>query len=100
MRSGGRSRLDRIASTVDGLRALARELEPQREGPPATDDFERRWRFTVSQRRELKRLLSTHRTLGRVPEPGELDGVGSAREAIATLSRSAIERARERRGYA
>ena len=52
------SRLDRIVSTLDGLRALSRELEPQRAAAPATDDFERRWRFTVSQRRELVRLLS------------------------------------------
>lgn len=94
------SRLDRIESTLDGLRALARELEPHREGAPATDDFERRWRFTVSQRRELERLLSAHRTLGRVPGPDELGDARTAREALAALSRSAIERARERRGYA
>lgn len=69
--------LDRL---LDSLRGLSDELAGRRPQTPGLADFVARWRFTVTERRQLERLLSRLAVL----EPGvELRPEGFAAAAAA-----------------
>ncbi len=51
------ARLTEIDAVVEATAALARELSPLSADPPGLDALLERWRFTVSERRRLLRLL-------------------------------------------
>jgi hypothetical protein len=63
------SRLDLLDAMVEHYRVLATQLEPERGErlDALVNDYRKRWRFTTSETRRLRRLLSRWETL----EPGE-----------------------------
>ncbi len=69
--------LPAVEAVVEACRPLSCELRRQGAEPPELDACLERWHFTVTERRELRRLLRRRRTL--VPEqPLPLDGLAAS----------------------
>ncbi len=67
------------------LDALAAELAARTAVPDGFDDFLKCWHFTVTQSRQLERLLRRLATLGRPAGPRGFDGAKSAAAVLAGL---------------
>jgi hypothetical protein len=80
--------LDDIGSVADAVSDVAAVLERREEPPPGYDELTSRWRFTVTQRRQLRRLLQRYRALsGQVGDLETIDASDS-RGAIEILERT------------
>ncbi len=77
-------RLETVDRLVAACAALARELDERQAEPPAFPELSRRWRFTVSERRLLRRLLRRLATLDPEGEP-LLEAVAPARSGEQAL---------------
>lgn len=79
-------RLDVIERIASETAALARELDARRAPPPALAKIAGRWRFTVTQRRRLERVLRRLAVVDpAAPAAAELAGLRSARAVLAAL---------------
>jgi len=79
------NRLDDIASFTDAVCEVAGVIERRGEPPLEYEELTNRWRFTVTQRRQLRRLLQRYWALS--PEGRDLETVDAkdARGAIRIL---------------
>ncbi len=82
------ARIAPVARLAEETAILARELRSRRAPPPALSGFLDRWRFTVSERRRLERLLRRLAVLeAAAPEAAELAARPTASSVIAALER-------------
>lgn len=81
--------LPALEALVEGTRGLAAEVAARLQSPEPLESFLTRWHFTVTQRRQLERLLRRLAALGEEPlTPEALGPARSAREALAALRRA------------
>ncbi len=82
--------IERNLPVIDGLvtelREIAEFLDRRSAPPPALAEIDQRWRFTVTQRRQLERLLRRLATLDP-DRPVELDELAGAASSRAVLER-------------
>lgn len=74
-----------LESLIDGTRRLASEVAVRLAPPEQLPAFLERWHFTVTQRRQLERLLRRLAVLAE--EPATCDSVSEARSAKEVLAR-------------
>ena len=79
--------------------ALAAELDPLRRHPESLERFQNRWRFTTSEKRQLRRLLTRCLALGDRPRPEDYDAVLKASTVLRELDGRARALALEERGF-
>jgi hypothetical protein len=78
--------LPTLETLVEGLGALSAEVAERLASPEHLEEFLAKWRFTVTQRRQLERLLRRLAVLEAEPvTPAAAGGAGSAREVLARL---------------
>ncbi|TDI42537.1 MAG: hypothetical protein E2P02_12815 [Acidobacteria bacterium] len=80
-------------------RTLAAELEPLRRAPEPLERFQNRWRFTTSEKRQLRRLLTRCLALGDRPRPEDYDTVLKASTVLSELDGRALALALEERRF-
>lgn len=76
-----------VEALVEAVAAVARALEARSAPPGGLDEFRRRWRFTVTQGRQLERLLRRLAALGKPAAPDAFAGAASAAAVLAELRR-------------
>lgn len=74
-----------LETLVGKITSIAGSLEARSVPPAALDGFRARWRFTVTQGRQLERLLRRLAALGRPVAPEALAGSDSAAAVLADL---------------
>ena len=79
-------RIELVARIAEQTAALAGELEARRAPPPALADLLDRWRFTVTQRRRLERVLRRLAVVDPATPPATgLAGLPTGRAVLAAL---------------
>lgn len=80
-------RLDEIASIVGSLQDLSRMLETIQADPASYREIIERWHFTVTQRRQLRRLLQRHEALAsrETISISEFEGISRGADVIAAI---------------
>ncbi len=91
------ARLEAIEAVIRALLGLAGELRALHREPAALQAFAERWRFTVTQERQLRRLLRQLQAIGLKPEPERFSGCKAAGDVLSRL-REEIESAADREG--
>lgn len=81
------SRLPEIESLLEALRELSDCVALRLQPPGHLATFLEARHFTVSQKRQLERLLRRREALGRASEPSEFGPEASARAVLAALGR-------------
>ncbi len=76
-----------VEALVDEIDAVARALAARTAPPAGLEAFRGGWHFTVTQERQLERLLRRLAALGRPAEPDSHAGAASAAAVLAGLRR-------------
>ncbi len=76
-----------VEKLVEEIGAVGRALERRTAPPAGLDELRERWHFTVTQERQLERLLRRLAALGRPATPEVLAGAASAAAVLAELRR-------------
>ncbi|MBI4585671.1 MAG: hypothetical protein HY717_16795 [Planctomycetes bacterium] len=79
------ARLEVIEAVIRQLLALGRELRSLHRDPAALEAFTERWRFTVTQERQLRRLLRQLQAIELKPEAARFSGCKAAGDVLSGL---------------
>jgi len=74
-----------VESLIEELRLLSNDVAARLAKPEHLDEFLSRWRFTVTQRRQLERLLRRLQALEETATPNSVAGARSSKEVLSRL---------------